>query len=354
MISGAYDYFGCNSADVYILSISDSDNDAACILFDQTYGIEFPTISGIEGGGAAINNTYGIIAFPTYILIAPNHQIVEQDMWPISSTQTFINYFESHGLEQAPCGGFLTADFSSDITEVCETGAVNFTDESPATVTSWSWVFEGGEPATSTEQNPAVVYTNEGTYDVELTVSDGTNTNTLLLADYINVLMTPPCMLQPFTDVCLDDPPFQLTGGSPVGGIYSGDGVVDGWFYPATAGAGTHIIYYTYTAGNGCDNTAQQPIVVSPCTAIDEFADGMMSIYPNPTTGSFVLRVNYSCNLSVNIVNLLGERIYKQELRANGKLLETIDLSGYQDGIYFVTLRTDNRTFVKKLKLISN
>lgn len=25
-------------------------------------------------------------------------------MWPISNTQTFINYFENHGLEQAPCG----------------------------------------------------------------------------------------------------------------------------------------------------------------------------------------------------------------------------------------------------------
>jgi hypothetical protein len=25
-------------------------------------------------------------------------------MWPISNTQSFVNYFENHGLEQSPCG----------------------------------------------------------------------------------------------------------------------------------------------------------------------------------------------------------------------------------------------------------
>ncbi len=353
MISGAYDYFGCNSADVFIMSISNSDNNAACLQFDQTYGIEFPTISAFEGGGSAINNTYGISAYPTYILIAPDHQIVEQDMWPISSTQTFINYFESHGLQQSECGGTLSASFSSDLTEVCETGAVHFNDESFGTITSWDWTFEGGDPETSTEQNPVVAYNDQGIYNVELTVSDGTNTSTELLEDYITVLISPPCMLQPYPDVCLNDPPFQLTGGSPAGGVYSGTGVEDGWFYPTTAGIGTHTIYYTYTAGNGCDNTAEQPLVVSPCTGIDEIDGGVMSIYPNPTSGSFELRVNYSGTLSVNIMNLLGSSIYKDEMESNGKFKSTIDLSGYPEGIYFVTLRTGNKIYVKKLKLIS-
>jgi hypothetical protein len=105
MLSEAYELFGCNTADLYVISVNTGNTNAQCIQFDLTYGIEFPCISGVEGGGTAINNTYGIGAYPTYILIAPNHDIVEQDMWPINSVQTFINYFQNNGLQQAECGG---------------------------------------------------------------------------------------------------------------------------------------------------------------------------------------------------------------------------------------------------------
>ena len=99
----AYELFGCNTADVFVMSISRYDNNAVCLQYNATHGIEFPTISAIEGGGTAINNTYGINAYPTYILIAPNHDIVVQDIWPVPNTQTFINAFESNGVTQAPC-----------------------------------------------------------------------------------------------------------------------------------------------------------------------------------------------------------------------------------------------------------
>ena len=101
MLSAAYELFGCNTADLYVIAVNTGDTDAECIQFDQTYGVDFPCISGVEGGGTAINSTYGIGAYPTYILIAPNHDIVEQDMWPISNVGTFINYFQSNGLQQA-------------------------------------------------------------------------------------------------------------------------------------------------------------------------------------------------------------------------------------------------------------
>jgi len=47
----------------------------------------------------------------------------------------------------------------------------HFTDLSDG-ATSWNWTFEGGTPATSTEQNPTVEYATAGTYGVTLTVSD--------------------------------------------------------------------------------------------------------------------------------------------------------------------------------------
>ncbi|HEY9116154.1 MAG TPA: YCF48-related protein [Bacteroidales bacterium] len=86
--------------------------------------------------------------------------------------------------------GPLSANFSADQTTVCEGGTVNFIDES-ASATSWSWTFEGGTPATSTEQNPSVVYSNVGVYDVSLTVSDGQGNSTLTKNNYIIVITGP-------------------------------------------------------------------------------------------------------------------------------------------------------------------
>jgi PKD repeat protein len=96
-------------------------------------------------------------------------------------------------------------DFSSDITTVCAGNSVNFVDESVG-ASSWQWTFEGGTPATSTEQNPTVVYNTPGDYDVKLVASGSANTDSVIKVDYINVIETPAqCdMPEGDTSVCTD------------------------------------------------------------------------------------------------------------------------------------------------------
>jgi hypothetical protein len=48
------------------------------------------------------------------------------------------------------------------------------------------------------------------------------------------------------SSVCIDEPAFTLSGATPIGGVYSGNGVSAGIFNPATAGEGSHTITYTY------------------------------------------------------------------------------------------------------------
>lgn len=352
MLSAAYELFGCNTADLYVIAVNTGDTDAECIQFDQQYGVDFPCISGVEGGGTAINSTYGIGAYPTYILIAPDHQIVEQDMWPISSVQTFINYFQSNGLQQSDCGGNITVNFMSDVNEICEEGVVHYTDLSTGNITSWNWSFEGGFPSTSTEQNPTVTYNAEGTYDVSLTISDGGTPVIGTFQDFISVLPNPPVMLMPFSDVCVGWPAFMLTGGSPAGGTYTGPGITAGWFNPAAAGLGTHQITYTYIGENGCDNSAVQSILVDPCTGIDELNGEPFSIYPNPSTGSFEVKLIETGAVTISVMNLLGEEVYRQVSFASGAFTQTIKMDNNESGIYFVRVQLEAGTYVKKLKLL--
>lgn len=81
----------------------------------------------------------------------------------------------------------LTADFTANPTTVERGGTVAFRDASTGNPTSWSWIFQGGNPSTSTSQNPSIVYQNPGTYNVTLTVSNANGEDTRTKNAYITV-----------------------------------------------------------------------------------------------------------------------------------------------------------------------
>lgn len=65
----------------------------------------------------------------------------------------------------------LVADFIPSETRIRVGETVTFTDETIGDATSWSWEFEGGTPATSTEQNPTVTFNVNKTVTISLTVT---------------------------------------------------------------------------------------------------------------------------------------------------------------------------------------
>ena len=88
----------------------------------------------------------------------------------------------------ATASSTLTAAFSVDETDPCDGTSVNFTSTSIGDVSTWSWTFEGGDPATSTEENPEVSYETAGNYDVTLVVTDAdNNTAEIVKDDFITV-----------------------------------------------------------------------------------------------------------------------------------------------------------------------
>lgn len=73
----------------------------------------------------------------------------------------------------------------------CAPFQVQFTDQSQNTPTSWLWTFPGGDPATSTEQNPLVTYAVPGSYFVSLRATNSAGTDVLVLDDLIQVAGEP-------------------------------------------------------------------------------------------------------------------------------------------------------------------
>lgn len=86
--------------------------------------------------------------------------------------------------------GQLSADFSANKTTGCGVlGGVVFTDLSSGNPTSWLWDFGNGN--TSTLQNPTANFSNPGSYTVRLTISAGSNSNSITKTSFISVFNNP-------------------------------------------------------------------------------------------------------------------------------------------------------------------
>jgi len=85
-----------------------------------------------------------------------------------------------------------TASFTADETIGALPFTVNFSDHSVAatgnTIISWAWDFDNDGTIDSNDPNPSWIYTNEESYTVSLTVSDGINQHTYTADNYIAVL----------------------------------------------------------------------------------------------------------------------------------------------------------------------
>ncbi|HLP54871.1 MAG TPA: M43 family zinc metalloprotease [Fluviicola sp.] len=78
--------------------------------------------------------------------------------------------------------------FSAEKRIVCAGDPVDFTDISYHGVTDRLWSFEGGTASSLTSAVTTVTYAAEGTYDVTLVASNGTDTVELTIPDYITVI----------------------------------------------------------------------------------------------------------------------------------------------------------------------
>jgi hypothetical protein len=172
---------------------------------------------------------------------------------------------------------------------------VSLGNQTAVCVSAPSFTLTGGLPPGGTYSGPGVDASNVfdpgtagvGTHTLTYTYKDGnncTNSNT----NTITVNALPPVTLPNFSAYCVSASPIALSGGLPVGGTYSGPGVVNNIFNPAVTGNGVFQISYSYTDGNGCnnDNTATITVNSLPGMSIPAITPMCISASPFTLTGA--------------------------------------------------------------------
>ncbi len=95
---------------------------------------------------------------------------------------------------------------------------------------------------------------------------------------------------------------------------------------------------------NDCEAT--DTIVVSECTGIYENELSGVSIYPNPNNGQFVIDLQNADNAQIEVLTISGQVIYSKQ---TNDMHNVIDLSNFDKGIYFVHIRGNKLSGVKKV-----
>ena len=104
-IEEAYRYYGCNNGDVFFMEVTPEDHDNVCLMWEEEFGVEYPTI-GKDGGSQRFMWMYGINSYPNFLIIAPDHTIAYSwllDHFVVDSFQSIKDAFDLFGIEEHQC-----------------------------------------------------------------------------------------------------------------------------------------------------------------------------------------------------------------------------------------------------------
>lgn len=171
-----YNTYGPNGTNEMMVFMMEADPTTAAstlttsTLGDWTAGTPQPICN--DDNIAAL---YNLQYYPTILMICPTGDYYEVGQG-ITAYYTAAEYYAF--AQQCPSATDVpVCDFSFNASAAMG-ATVNFTDESWALPTSWSWTFDQGTPTSSTDQNPTCVWNTAGTFDITLIASNANGAGT--------------------------------------------------------------------------------------------------------------------------------------------------------------------------------
>ena len=114
----------------------------------------------------------------------------------------------------------------------------------------------------------------------------------------------------------------------------------------ATDPASTHVPGDWYSIGaDGLLIRLNFGVIPAP-SSINNIKQSQFNLYPNPTDGVFVIELEENSKYDVTVIDILGKTVYTSSIN---NMSTTIDLSGFDKGIYTVELKDENSKYTEKL-----
>lgn len=183
------------------------------------------------------------------------------------------------------------ADFTLDHVYQCAGTSVNYLDQSwNAPITGWNWSFPGGNPSTSIDSAPSVIYTAAGIYNATLVVTSTSGADSITKNSTVRITAA-PMRSMPFTE------DFEDTTSFPG---------LDGWVENpdnSVNGKWTRVTNVNTTIGG------------SHSIKINNFTNTYGEIDSWITPSIDFTNVGYPINVSFNVANAQRNNTSNDELR---------------------------------------
>jgi gliding motility-associated-like protein len=235
-------------------------------VLNSTYSYAASSLNGIIG---ASSGTVSPIA----------QQLTNPSLQPGTVTYTVTAFANS--CQSAPINVVVTVNPSAIVTAsqqqvtICSGQNANLQLSSTTVGATFSWTITPNPSITGAANGSGATInqtlTNstfvQQTFDYVVVPQFGNCTGSQLT---IPVIVNPLPQIIPGAPVstCISNPPFNLTGYTPLGGVWSGTGIINGpgaTFSPAVAGVGSWVLTYSYTnPATGCNNSAVRTVTVNP------------------------------------------------------------------------------------------
>ncbi len=289
-------------------------------------------LSGVDPGYVSGTHSYDPSTQQyTYMgFMGPNTHLISIDVNTANIVSSPAFSFNVNGMATNMCclaPAPPVAGFKADTTLITMGETVSFTDQSLFCPDTWGWTFEGGNPFNSTNEHPAnILYNSPGEYDVRLTVSNTTGTDSITKTTHITVLGLAPVsdftadQLQidaggtvNFTDLSINDPDtwsWTFEGGTP--GVSADEDPMNIQF------PDPGCFEVTLVASNawGQDSVTKTCYITvdSLPSGVGILAPGLeISIVPNPIRQQAVLDLSkHHLPLTFTLYSLSGQQVFSK------------------------------------------
>jgi hypothetical protein len=117
---------------------------------------------------------------------------------------------------------------------------------------------------------------------------------------------------------------------------------------------GPSIVKYTFKNMSNANDTAQVTIKYNGSVGVNELNNALSSfdIFPNPAKPITALKINSlkEFNTELFIYNALGVLVSEKKIQLNsGKNTIPLSLEGLSTGVYFVSLKSENKIITKRI-----
>ncbi|MBK9271819.1 MAG: PKD domain-containing protein [Saprospiraceae bacterium] len=222
--------------------------------------------------------------------------------------------------------------FSAHIYEHCGPVTIQINDYSLKSPTEWEWSFPGGTPVQSSERHPKVLYTQTGTYDVTLKVSNSKGSNTRTESHYITIHSLPEAEFQTNTNGLM----VQFTNLTKNATNYYwnfGDGESSTLTSPIHTYKADGLYKIQLIAFNlYCSDTLETEVTIIMNTSIQHYHETGLKIHPNPGNGFIQIQIPSSSQFTLKVYSFGGKEVFEEQLKEDKNFIQFPEF--LHNGIY--------------------